>query len=56
VNDGIRRISAPGLLAHSIGRFARDIPFFQSAKFEFSINFKTAKALGLTVPTALLAA
>jgi putative tryptophan/tyrosine transport system substrate-binding protein len=32
-----------------------DIPFFQSSKFEFSINLKTAKALGLTVPPALLA-
>jgi|SRR5215211_2667656 len=31
-----------------------DIPFFQSSKFTFSINLKTAKALGLTVPAALL--
>ena len=32
-----------------------DIPFYQLSKFELSINLKTAKALGLTVPTALLA-
>ena len=32
-----------------------DIPFYQAATFEFTINLKTAKALGLTVPDALLA-
>jgi putative ABC transport system substrate-binding protein len=32
-----------------------DIPYFQSSRFQFSINLKTAKALGLTVPPALLA-
>ena len=32
-----------------------DIPFFQSTKFELSINMKAAKALGLMVPRILLA-
>jgi putative ABC transport system substrate-binding protein len=32
-----------------------DIPYYQVSKFNLSINLKTAKALGLTVPTALLA-
>ena len=32
-----------------------DIPIYQSTKFEFLINLNTAKALGLTLPAALLA-
>ena len=32
-----------------------EIPFYQVSKFELSINLKTAKASGLTVPSTLLA-
>jgi putative ABC transport system substrate-binding protein len=32
-----------------------DIPIYQAAKFAFVINLKAAKALGLTLPPALLA-
>jgi putative ABC transport system substrate-binding protein len=32
-----------------------EIPYYQVSKFELSINLKTAKALGLAVPTTLLA-
>jgi putative ABC transport system substrate-binding protein len=32
-----------------------DIPYYQATRFELSLNMKTANALGLTVPPALLA-
>jgi putative ABC transport system substrate-binding protein len=31
------------------------LPIFQSIKFEFVINLKTAKALGLDLPLSILA-
>lgn len=45
-----------GLLTSKIlkGQKPADLPVMQSTKFEFILNLKTAKALGLTIPSGVL--
>ena len=54
--SSISTAAAPAtLIASSRSRRAADLPVMRSTKFEFVLNLKTAKALGLDVPDKLLA-
>jgi hypothetical protein len=49
----IKRLTSPGF-STSVRKNPAEIPFYQSTKFQFIINTKAARRLGLEIPPPLL--
>jgi putative ABC transport system substrate-binding protein len=60
VSYGVNRVGQAAQSAAYVDRILRgekpaDLPIQQPTRFELVLNLKTAKALGLTIPPAVLA-
>jgi len=53
-NEDVFRRSAGFIDRILKGMLPADMPIEQPAKFQFVVNLKTAKALGLTIPSSVL--
>ena len=59
IGYGVDRFEASRRAANFVGKILKgaepgDLPVEQAAKFQFIVNLKTAKALGLTIPPSIM--
>jgi len=54
--DGPTSVRQAVKFVHGVlhGKLPRDMPIEQPTKYELAINLKTAKAIGVAIPTAIL--
>jgi putative ABC transport system substrate-binding protein len=54
-NSEVSRLVAEDVDKIFKGANPAELPFYQPTKYDFAINLKTAKTLGLTIPESLIA-